>query len=88
MGTISLVTGGNRGIGLEVCRQLAERGHTVLLTARSADAAVAAARATGAEPLQLDVADPASIAAAARQVAGPGLAVRTAQHLPQARHRD
>jgi NAD(P)-dependent dehydrogenase (short-subunit alcohol dehydrogenase family) len=69
MSTISLVTGGNRGIGLEVCRQLAERGHTVLLTARSAGAAAAAARAAGAEPLQLDVTDPASIAAAARQVA-------------------
>ena len=70
MSTISLVTGGNRGIGLEVCRQLAERGHTVLLTARSAGAAAAAARAINAEPLQLDVTDPASIAAAARQVAG------------------
>ena len=41
MNTVSLVTGGNRGIGLEVCRQLAERGHSVLLTARSADAAAA-----------------------------------------------
>ena len=70
MSTISLVTGGNRGIGLEVCRQLAERGHTVLLTARSAGAAAAAARAINAEPLQLDVTDPATIAAAARQVAG------------------
>src|SRR6266702_5119844 len=68
MSTLSLVTGGNRGIGREVCRQLAERGHTVLLTARSSEAAATAARATGAEPLQLDVTDPASIAAAARQV--------------------
>jgi len=71
MSTISLVTGGNRGIGREVCRQLAERGHTVLLTARSAEAAATAARATGVsgtEPLRLDVTDPASIAAAARQV--------------------
>jgi NAD(P)-dependent dehydrogenase (short-subunit alcohol dehydrogenase family) len=71
MSTISLVTGGNRGIGREVCRQLAERGHTVLLTARSGAAAAAAARAAespGTEPLPLDVTDPASIAAAARQV--------------------
>ena len=68
MSTVSLVTGGNRGIGREVCRQLAELGHVVLLTARSADAAATAARATGAEPLPLDVTDPASIAAAARQV--------------------
>jgi len=68
MSTVTLVTGGNRGIGREVCRQLAERGHTVLLTARSAEAAASAARAVGAEPLPLDVTDPASIAAAARQV--------------------
>jgi NAD(P)-dependent dehydrogenase (short-subunit alcohol dehydrogenase family) len=68
MSSVSLVTGGNRGIGREVCRQLAELGHVVLLTARSADAAVAAARAAGAEPLPLDVTDPASIAAAARRV--------------------
>jgi NAD(P)-dependent dehydrogenase (short-subunit alcohol dehydrogenase family) len=66
MSAVSLVTGGNRGLGKEVCRQLAELGHTVLLTARSADAARAAARQAGAEPLQLDVTDPASIAAAAR----------------------
>ena len=68
MSTVTLVTGGNRGIGREVCRQLADRGHHVVLTARSAQAAAAAARAAGAEPLPLDVTDPASIAAAARQV--------------------
>jgi NAD(P)-dependent dehydrogenase (short-subunit alcohol dehydrogenase family) len=33
MSAISLVTGGNRGIGREVCRQLAAIGHTVILTA-------------------------------------------------------
>jgi NAD(P)-dependent dehydrogenase (short-subunit alcohol dehydrogenase family) len=68
MSTVSLVTGGSRGIGREVCRQLAELGHVVLLTARSADASAAAARAVHAESLSLDVTDPASIAAAARQV--------------------
>ena len=68
MSTITLVTGGNRGIGREVCRQLAGRGHNVVLTARSAEAAATAARAAGAEPLPLDVTDPGSIAAAARQV--------------------
>src|SRR5690242_17206656 len=30
----ALVSGGNRGIGLEVCRQLAALGHRVLLGAR------------------------------------------------------
>lgn len=54
---IALVTGGNRGIGLEVCRQLAGLGHTVLLTARSLDAATAAADrlGPGVHPLRLDV---------------------------------
>lgn len=68
MSTLSLVTGGNRGIGREVCRQLAERGHTVLLTARSADAAASAAEQVGATPLRLDVSDPGSIAEAAATV--------------------
>jgi NAD(P)-dependent dehydrogenase (short-subunit alcohol dehydrogenase family) len=68
MTTISLVTGGSRGIGREVCRQLAARGHVVLLTARTADSARAAAKAVGAIPLRLDVTDEESVAAAARAV--------------------
>ncbi|XP_031497957.2 short-chain dehydrogenase/reductase 2b-like [Nymphaea colorata] len=32
--TVAVVTGGNRGIGLEVCRQLAHKGITVIMTAR------------------------------------------------------
>ncbi len=32
---IALVTGGNRGLGLETCRQLARRGHQVILTSRN-----------------------------------------------------
>ena len=32
---LAVVTGGNRGIGLEVCRQLAVQGVTVILTARN-----------------------------------------------------
>jgi hypothetical protein len=66
--TVSLVTGGNRGIGREVCRQLAKLGHTVVLTARSQDAADTAAKAVGAEPLRLDVTDPHAMARAASRV--------------------
>ena len=68
MSTVSLVTGANRGIGQEVCRQLVAHGHTVILTARSAEDAAAAARPIGADPLQLDVTDADSVANARREV--------------------
>ena len=41
---VALVTGGNRGIGLEVCRQLAQRGYKVLLGTRERAKGEAAAR--------------------------------------------
>ncbi|WP_338118041.1 SDR family NAD(P)-dependent oxidoreductase [Streptomyces coryli] len=68
--TVSLVTGGNRGIGREVCRQLAERGHTVVLTARGPGAAEKAAAELGGDVhgVVLDVTDAGSAAAAASQV--------------------
>jgi NAD(P)-dependent dehydrogenase (short-subunit alcohol dehydrogenase family) len=68
MTTVSLVTGANRGIGLEVCRQLAAAGHDVILTARDATQAATAARAIGATPLRLDVTDPTNVAEAATAV--------------------
>ena len=70
---VALVTGANRGIGLEVCRQLAERDFVVLLTARDAAKARNAAKKLGnlgtVEPLGLDVADASSIQTAAAEVA-------------------
>jgi NAD(P)-dependent dehydrogenase (short-subunit alcohol dehydrogenase family) len=69
---IALVTGASRGIGFEVCRQFANRGFVVLLTARDITKAKTAAgklaNAGTVEPLVLDVADPGSIQAAAAQV--------------------
>jgi NAD(P)-dependent dehydrogenase (short-subunit alcohol dehydrogenase family) len=68
---ISLVTGGNRGIGREVCRQLAGLGHTVLVTARSEEAATGAATEIGpnAHPLRLDVTSEDDITRVATTVA-------------------
>ncbi|MFF5212950.1 SDR family oxidoreductase [Streptosporangium sp. NPDC000396] len=73
MSTVSLVTGANRGLGREVCRQLGELGHAVILTGRSLNAARSAAEEMASagldvEPLALDVADPDSVAEAARAV--------------------
>ncbi|KAF8056475.1 Ranbp10 [Scenedesmus sp. PABB004] len=71
----ALVTGGNRGIGLEVCKQLAQRGKPLLLCSRDvaagrAAAAEVAGAAAGAsvEVLELDVASADSIAALAEAV--------------------
>jgi Dehydrogenases with different specificities (related to short-chain alcohol dehydrogenases) len=67
---IALVTGGNKGIGYEIARQLGTTGATVLLGARDAgrgEAAAAALRAEGltVRPVRLDVTDEATIEAAA-----------------------
>ncbi len=64
---VAVVTGGNRGIGFETCRQLARRGFHVILGSRDPAKGQRAAdelRANGADvvALSLDVADPASIA--------------------------
>jgi NAD(P)-dependent dehydrogenase (short-subunit alcohol dehydrogenase family) len=58
---VSVVTGANRGLGREVCRQLAARGHHVVLTARDPAAGRAAAGELGVDFLPLDVRDPASV---------------------------
>lgn len=70
----ALVTGAGRGLGLETCRQLARRGLRVLLTGRGEPEGTAAARAIAAdghrvEYRPLDVADAASAAALADQLA-------------------
>jgi NAD(P)-dependent dehydrogenase (short-subunit alcohol dehydrogenase family) len=67
MASLAIVTGGNRGIGLEVCRLLARRGMRVLLGSRDLGAgqeAAAQLRGEGAtvDARELDVADGRSVA--------------------------
>ncbi len=70
---VALVTGANKGIGFEVCRQLGGHGFTVVLAGRDqAKVADAAARLRGegrdAQSVVLDVTDPSSAETAARWV--------------------
>ena len=63
---VAVVTGGNRGIGLEVCRELARRGLTVVLTSRDLERGEAAAarlvtHGLDVRPRQLDTTDPAGV---------------------------
>ena len=57
---VAIVTGANRGIGLEVCRQLSAKGFIVLLGARDIEKGRAAAAkvANAIVPVELDVANP------------------------------
>jgi NAD(P)-dependent dehydrogenase (short-subunit alcohol dehydrogenase family) len=50
---VIVVTGGNRGIGLEICRQTTVRGAEVVLTARHPEAGAEAAQKLAAQKLKL-----------------------------------
>ena len=70
---LAVVTGGNKGIGYEICRQLARKGLRVLLTSRDAEKGREARERLEKEGLdilhrKLDVTDPASVAAIARHI--------------------
>ena len=69
-GRVAIVTGANRGIGLEICRQLARGGNRVVLTSRDAAKGKASCRTLSDAGLavtycKLDVTSPRSIKALA-----------------------
>jgi NAD(P)-dependent dehydrogenase (short-subunit alcohol dehydrogenase family) len=71
---IALVTGANKGIGFETCRQLAQQGVKVLLGARSAEKGKAAAQKLCDEGLEveavvLDITDPRQIEEVRKHIA-------------------
>jgi NAD(P)-dependent dehydrogenase (short-subunit alcohol dehydrogenase family) len=70
--TKTLITGANKGLGREAARRLLADGHDVWLAARDHDRGRAAADELGAQFVELDVTDDASVAAAADRVAAEG----------------
>jgi NAD(P)-dependent dehydrogenase (short-subunit alcohol dehydrogenase family) len=75
MKRVALVTGANRGIGFEICRQLGASGYTVVLTARDPEKGARAVRTLRQEGIEahsqmLDVTQPDSARQAAGFVAG------------------
>lgn len=64
-----LVIGASRGLGLEFVRQYREASDRVIATARD-DEGLERLRGLGAEPLRVDVADPASVSGLSWQLDG------------------
>jgi len=67
---IALVTGANQGVGFQLAKELVANGVTVLLGSRNFERGETAAKeiGDGAVPIQIDVTDLASIAAAAERI--------------------
>jgi len=70
---VAVVTGANRGLGLETCRQLLACGLRVAMAGRDEDATERARRSLGADSeramtVPMDVTDAATIAAAHRRI--------------------
>ena len=65
---ITLITGGNKGLGYETARRLIKLGHKVYIGARDAERGQKAADELGARFLPLDVTDDATVQEAAAQI--------------------
>ncbi|WP_040447093.1 SDR family oxidoreductase [Ktedonobacter racemifer] len=67
---VALVTGANKGIGLQIAKDLAAHGFTVLVGSRNLENGETAAKSIGAaaHAVQLDVTDQASITTAAERI--------------------
>src|ERR1700689_1948237 len=70
----ALVTGGNRGFGNSLVAELLARGATVFAAARDPKTVTV----EGAIPIQLDITDPASVAAAAEATGNVTLLINNA----------
>lgn len=73
MNKIALITGANRGLGLEAARQLAQQGFTIILGSRDLAKGKAAAQSLhnegfDAHAVQLEISDEQSVQNAAREV--------------------
>ena len=82
-----LITGANRGIGLELARQYSEAGWQVIGTARQPDRAMELANLNNARVVQLDVTDQDSVMRLVNELSGQSidLLINNAGILPMMR---
>ncbi|MFS8096024.1 SDR family NAD(P)-dependent oxidoreductase [Lentzea alba] len=78
-----LITGANKGLGLETARRLVLAGHTVYLGSRDVARGEEAAAATGAQFVQLDVTSDESVEAAAAAVPSLDVLINNAGIAPE-----
>lgn len=68
MSKVAFVTGGNKGLGKEIAKQLKEQGIDVIIGARSKEFGADTANELGVKSVQLDVTDRESITRAVKEV--------------------
>ncbi|TBL77500.1 SDR family NAD(P)-dependent oxidoreductase [Paenibacillus thalictri] len=68
MMTVTLITGGNTGLGFETARRLKEFGHKVYISSRDESKGKIASESLGVDYIVLDVTDDASVKKAAEEI--------------------